>query len=606
MGSTQSLVTALQEVLKQRDIKIAPRTLKNFIKEVDRVAPWYACSGSLTLASWNKLGRDLDLRQEQEDLRLGTKAIWKLIKNCLQDRDCAPMIKEGQRSSENVQEGLSETERGDRVGARKKATKPLAFDAGTPGRGSQISEGTKSERDPPYNPDVGREQDLYPFSMLHAFEECFTKQHEEDGQSSSSEEDPLGDLEASPEFKIPMRATAPPVHSFSGRVRHAAGTSLLPPKVNREITRAFPVFEVTNDQGQANRVYAQVEYSQLKELAEAVRKYGTTANFTLAQLDRLAVNAMTPADWQTVAKATLPNMGQYLEWKALWYEASQEQARVNAIAITPEQQAWTFEMLTGQGAHNNNQNQFPWGIYAQISRLAIKAWKLLSRRGGIDNQLSKILQRNDEPFSEFVARMSEAATRIFGETDQINPLVEQLIFEQANQACRAAIAPRRAKGLTDWVRICRDIGGPLTNEGLAAAILRQQPRTPPVRKGPVCFRCGKTGHLKHDCRVKVTSAQGKTEGNMGAVAPMRQICQRCRKGYHPTEQCRSIKDIDGNLLPINSKNGERGPRTWGPSKVQGLSEIQTKGTRPMVFQKMQEEMEKEDTEWTCVPPPDVY
>ena len=79
MGSSQLVVNALQAVFKQRDLKIATCTLKNFVSEVNRVAPWYACSGSLTIASWNKLGRDLDRKFEEGDLRLGTKAIWKLI-----------------------------------------------------------------------------------------------------------------------------------------------------------------------------------------------------------------------------------------------------------------------------------------------------------------------------------------------------------------------------------------------------------------------------------------------------------------------------------------------------------------------------------------------
>ncbi|XP_017656852.1 igE-binding protein-like [Nannospalax galili] len=522
MGSTQSLETALQQVLKQRDIKIAPRTLKNFIKEIDRVAPWYTCSGSLTLASWNKLGRDLDLKQEQDDLRLGTKAIWKLIKNCLQDRDCEYMIKEGQRSLESIQEGLSETERGDRVGARRKVI-PTAPEAGFPEKGGERKE--EGNRDPPYNPDMGEGQRLYPFQMRHAFERCFDTDcenysSESEGSSTEEERAPPNEMRAK-EKNNPSRPL--------GRMRHPAACSLLPPTLIGEISRAFPVFEVTNDQQEVNRVYAPVEYGQIKELAEAVRKYGTTANFTLAQLDRLAKDAMTPSDWQMIAKATLPNMGQYLEWKALWQEASQEQARLNATAITPEQRAWTFEMLTGQGDYANNQNNLPWGIYAQISRLAIKAWKLLSRKGGIDNQLTKIIQRNDEPFSEFVARLSEAATRIFGDSEQINPLIEQLIFEQANQACRAAIASRRAKGLTDWIRICRDVGGPLTNEGLAAAILRQS--RPEQKTKMTCFCCGKMGHFKRDYKVKLDRDKRdiRPPENRGGASINPKLCQRCRK-----------------------------------------------------------------------------
>ena len=53
---------------------------------------------------------------------------------------------------------------------------------------------------------------------------------------------------------------------------------------------AFPVF----DGMEGGRVHAPVEFSQIKELAEAVRKYGVSANFTISLLDRLATDALTP------------------------------------------------------------------------------------------------------------------------------------------------------------------------------------------------------------------------------------------------------------------------------------------------------------------------
>ena len=94
---------------------------------------------------------------------------------------------------------------------------------------------------------------------------------------------------------------------------------------------AFPVYEGQNN----GRVYAPVEFNQIKELAESICKIGVNTNFTVTQLNRLALWNMTPADWQTVAKACLSSMGQYLGWKALWHKIAQEQARANAAAITP-------------------------------------------------------------------------------------------------------------------------------------------------------------------------------------------------------------------------------------------------------------------------------
>jgi hypothetical protein len=88
-------------------------------------------------------------------------------------------------------------------------------------------------------------------------------------------------------------------------------------KRNRKMQQAFTVFEGA----EGGRVHAPVEYIQIKELAEAVHNYGVSANFTVAQVERLATHAMTPGDWQSVVKAAAASMGMYLEWKALWQDS---------------------------------------------------------------------------------------------------------------------------------------------------------------------------------------------------------------------------------------------------------------------------------------------
>ena len=365
--------------------------------------------------------------------------------------------------------------------------------------------------------------------------------------------------------------------------------SFIPREEQRKIQQAFPVFEGA----EGGRVHAPVEYLQIKELAESVRKYGTNANFTLVQLDRLAGMALTPADWQTVVKAALPSMGKYMEWRALWHEAAQAQARANAAALTPEQRDWTFDLLTGQGAYSADQTNYHWGAYAQISSTAIRAWKALSRAGETTGQLTKVVQGPQESFSDFVARMTEAAERIFGESEQAAPLIEQLIYEQATKECRAAIAPRKNKGLQDWLRVCRELGGPLSNAGLAAAILQSQNRSMGRNNQRTCFNCGKPGHFKKDCR-----APDKQGGTLT-------LCSKCGKGYHRADQCRSVRDIKGRVLPPPDsqstdvpKNGSSGPRSQGPQRY---------GNRFVRTQEAVREATQEDPQgWTCVPPPTSY
>ena len=75
MGISHSIVVALRSVLKQCGLKIATKTLEGFVSEIDRVAPWYACSGSLTVASWDKLKGDLVREQQNGKLKSRDHAV---------------------------------------------------------------------------------------------------------------------------------------------------------------------------------------------------------------------------------------------------------------------------------------------------------------------------------------------------------------------------------------------------------------------------------------------------------------------------------------------------------------------------------------------------
>jgi protein O-GlcNAc transferase len=96
MGTSHSVITALQSVLKQREIKVSTRTLETFVKEVDRLVPWYRCSGSLTLTSWEKLRGDLVKEQQNGKLKAGTMPLRKLVRLCLENERCSPAIITGQ------------------------------------------------------------------------------------------------------------------------------------------------------------------------------------------------------------------------------------------------------------------------------------------------------------------------------------------------------------------------------------------------------------------------------------------------------------------------------------------------------------------------------
>ena len=112
------------------------------------------------------------------------------------------------------------------------------------------------------------------------------------------------------------------------------------------------------------------------------------------------------------------------------------------------QAAWDRDMLLGQGCFANNQTGYPNQVYDHIiatNNIATKAWKAVPKRGEVSGNLTKIIQGPLEPFSDFVARVVEAAGRIFGDPDTAMPLIKQLVFEQCTKECRAAITPYKQR-----------------------------------------------------------------------------------------------------------------------------------------------------------------
>ena len=167
--------------------------------------------------------------------------------------------------------------------------------------------------------------------------------------------------------------------------------------------------------------------------------------------------------------------------------------------------AWDVDMLLGQGRFVQQQIGYPLQVYDQANQMAIRAWRSLPNRGEVSGNLTKILRVPMENFSDFVARMVEVAVTVFGDPDTAMLLSKQLVYEQCTKECGAAITPYNGKGLEVWIKVCRELGSPLTNEGLAAAVMWL------TKKGlsaGASFNCGKQGHLKRQFPERGSNNRG--------------------------------------------------------------------------------------------------
>lgn len=113
----------------------------------------------------------------------------------------------------------------------------------------------------------------------------------------------------------------------------------------------------------------------------------------------------------------------------------------NSESKTPR--SWTRDKLLGRSPYDTNEAQaaFPPGLLAQIQNASLKAWRSLPPKASATTSLAKIRQGPNEPYSDFVIRLTDAAERLVGGGETESAFIKHLAYENANPSCQETIRP---------------------------------------------------------------------------------------------------------------------------------------------------------------------
>ncbi|XP_014798125.1 PREDICTED: endogenous retrovirus group K member 19 Gag polyprotein-like [Calidris pugnax] len=307
--------------------------------------------------------------------------------------------------------------------------------------------------------------------------------------------------------------------------------------------------------------YETLTYEAIKELRKSVKENGLQSSFTISLLEAISESyTMVPANWKMVLKLML-TAGQYSIWLTEYRELVAAQALENLTAG----HAIRADHLMGEGQYASPaaQVQMDRLAFQQASTLALQALKRVPDGQRTERSFASIRQGAQEPYIDFIDRLQTAISQQIELPEAAELLLMQLAVENANTQCRRALDPIRGKATTlnDLIRACQHVETEDHKFEMLATALAQNLTV--ARASVKCFSCGQDGHMRKDCPKKKRE-RDKTPN---------ELCPRCQKGYHWSNQCHSKYDKNGNLLPTpRSRNAKRGawsgaPRN--PNRAQG-------------------------------------
>ncbi|KAL6076747.1 hypothetical protein STEG23_017628 [Scotinomys teguina] len=267
--------------------------------------------------------------------------------------------------------------------------------------------------------------------------------------------------------------------------------------------------------------YQKLSFCFIERLKSACANYGPTAPFTLALLENQSESWLTPNDWYFLARAALSG-GDFVLWKTDFTENCREVAQRNAEKASSK--TWTLQKLLGNAPYDKNETQatFPPGLLAQIQNASLRAWKHLPQKGAATTSLAKVRQGPDEPYSDFVSRLNDAAERLLSPGETESTFVKHIAFENANPASQDVLRLHRdCASLSEYVCLCAGVGTAHAMGLAIGAALQAVVGSDGTRHGSrLCYSFKQPGHFARECPQRPPAPQGELPVKVGGGVPL--------------------------------------------------------------------------------------
>ncbi|KAG8136447.1 hypothetical protein E2320_005027 [Naja naja] len=226
----------------------------------------------------------------------------------------------------------------------------------------------------------------------------------------------------------------PPVQSsFQKMVETCKRDALV---TGSELAELLSVCPVRYHQGQGQQLGQQIAeweglpYQILRELKKAITDYCISGG--CLKVSRMDI-PWIPEDWEQVFRMILTSM-QYVVWESEYLRHAQ------AVALGGGG-AYTVEQLFGSGqfAAVPAQTVLPPATLAVVSECAYWAFLKVPQAGEPRANFSNIQQGANEPYADFVERLSKAIRQQFDHQEAAGELLRQLAIENANADCKRAL-----------------------------------------------------------------------------------------------------------------------------------------------------------------------